>query len=307
MSKQNRTYKDSVFGDLFYSDRDARKLYNALFGADLHDPDAIELVRLEEVLFKNLKNDVAFTVQNRKIILSEHQSTVNPNMPLRMLMYIAREYESIIPADARYSSQLVKVPSPSFFVFYNGVEDQPAEQVLKLSAAFFKTENEETKDKRNGSESFAERHVERKYNSADGTGLSLELIVRVININIDKHHIILEKCSTLRQYSAFVEKTRGFRGDPDALEKAVKSCIRENILADYLRRKGKEVVNMLMTEYDYAMDMEVQCREARAEGCKEGQIIVYFGEMHLSIPEIAEKIGISEAEVEKILREKKLL
>jgi len=127
LAKENRKYKDSVFVDLFYRDRDAKKnlleLHNALYGTCYTDPEQVRLIGLEDTLFQNLKNDVAFSVDDRKIVLSEHQSTVNPNMPLRDLMYIAREYEKIIPVKDRYKTSLVKIPVPQFVVFYNGSRD----------------------------------------------------------------------------------------------------------------------------------------------------------------------------------------
>ena len=140
MANENREYKDSVFCDLFYNDPEAKKhlleLYNALFGTQYTDPEIVQLIRLEDVLFKNLKNDVAFTVNNQRIVLREHQSTINPNMPLRNLMYIAREYERIVPVRKRYQKKLIELPTPVFYTFYNGTENYPAEQELLLSNAF---------------------------------------------------------------------------------------------------------------------------------------------------------------------------
>ncbi len=300
MAKENRKYKDSVFCDLYYSDETAEKnlleLYNGLFGTDLQDTSLIGKVWLEDVLFRNMKNDVAFSVGDRRIILSEHQCTINPNMPVRMLMYIAREYEKLMPVKARYSELLYELMAPSFLVFYNGEEDQPGEQVLRLSDAF--AEQCELNGK-------------------------LELEVRVININTDKRHELLEKCGTLRQYSEFIEKTRKFGGDKSRLEKAVKECIKENILADYLGRKSEEVVNMLMAEYDYETDIEVHSQEAeargeargraegraegRAAGRDEGRIEVYYTEMHLSVEAIAEKLSMEKETVRRILAERGIL
>ena len=162
MAKENRKHKDSVFTDLFMNDETARKnvleLYNALFDTNYTDEEIIKMVTLDQVLFMNFKNDVAFMVDNRRIVLSEHQSTVNENLPLRHLMYIAREYEKIIPVKKRYQSKLIPIPTPEFIVFYNGVEEYPVEETLRLSTAF-----------------------------AEKDGMpSLELIVRVININPEK-------------------------------------------------------------------------------------------------------------------------
>ena len=248
MIRENREYKDSVFCDLFYSDESAKEnlleLYNALFDEELTDPSVIHLVRLEDVLFKSLKNDVAFTVEGKRIILCEHQSTVNANMPVRMLMYIAREYEEMMPADARYSEKLYKLEKPLFYVFYNGTKEQPVETELRLSDAF--------KDRK----------------KKDGGGL--ELKVKVINLSLEKKHPLLEKCGTLKEYSKFTEVTRRYAGDEKGLEKAVKICMEEGILRKYLERKGKDVVSMLMAEYDYQKDLEVHCREAEEKGVEKG-------------------------------------
>lgn len=140
MAKENKNYKDSVFTDLFYSDRDAKvnllSLYNALYGTSYTDSNLIRKVRLEDVIFKNFKNDIAFTVNDRRIILGEHQSTINYNMPLRNLMYIGREMEKAIPAEDRYKRNLIKIPTPDFITFYIEKEEYPLEQTLRLSDAF---------------------------------------------------------------------------------------------------------------------------------------------------------------------------
>lgn len=247
MAKENRKHKDSVFTDLFTYDETARKnvleLYNALFDTNYTDEEIIEMVTLEQVLFMNFKNDVAFIADKRRIVLSEHQSTVNPNLPLRQLMYIAREYEKIVPVKDRYKSNLITIPTPEFIVFYIGIQDYPVEEILKLSTAF--AEKDEVP--------------------------SLELTVRVININPDKHHEILEKCPILREYSEFVEITRKYKGDKKLLEKAVKECIEKGILADYLGRKSSEVVNVLFAEYSYETDMQVKQEEAREDAREEAR------------------------------------
>lgn len=245
--KTNRTFKDSVFTDLFYSDETAKEnllsLYNALFGTDYQDVSIIEKVRLEDVLFMNMKNDIAFTVQNRRIVLGEHQSTPNSNMPLRNLMYIAREYEKIVNPKDRYRKSLVKIPNPEFITFYNGEAECPQEEILKLSDAF----------------------------EIQEANPALELKVRVININTSHGHEILKKCNILREYSLFVDEVRKHKKSPQVLTETVRACINNGILADYLSRKGSEVVNMLMVEYDYKTDMEVQREEAREKGMAEGR------------------------------------
>ena len=93
----------------------------------------------------------------------------------------------------------------------------------------------------------------------------------MININPDKHNPLLANCRVMREYSQFVEATRKHKGDKRALERSVRECISKGILAEYLRRKGSEVVNMLMAEYDYDMDIAVQRKEAAEEAEKRGE------------------------------------
>ncbi len=285
MAKENREHKSGVFTDLFGKDETAKQnlleLHNALYDTEYTDPELIGLVGLEDVLFQNLKNDVAFTLGNQKIILSEHQSTVNPNMPLRDLMYIAREYEKIIPARARYKTSLVKIPTPSFFVFYNGQADYPEEWTLNLADAFYNAEEP-----------------------------SLNLTVRVMNINPQKKPALLEKCRVLREYSQFVETTRKYNKDEKQLEKAVKECIKKGVLSDYLTRKSYEVVNMLMAEYDYEMDMEVKCEEAAekaAEKAADRTLVSHVERisenLHLSIEDACKSLGESYERYLKIKKE----
>ena len=208
MPKENRKYKDSVFVDLFYSDETAAKnllsLYNALHGASLTDESLIKKVKIEDILYKNFNNDISCQVNNEVFIFGEHQSTVNPNIPLRYTMYAGRAYEQILDKRDRYRTRLVKIPTPEFYVFYNGKQDYPAQRELSLSDAFM----------------------------ARPGGNSMELKVTVININTNKAHRLLADCRVLREYSQFVETVRAYRNEEDAIKKAIEECIGKGILAD---------------------------------------------------------------------------
>ena len=46
------------------------------------------------------KNDMAFTVRNKVLVISEHQSTLNANMPLRDVSYYGRTREKLIEPKA---------------------------------------------------------------------------------------------------------------------------------------------------------------------------------------------------------------
>lgn len=135
--KENRKHKDSVFVDLFYSDITAEtnllSLYNALHGEKLKDGRLIKKIKVEDVLYMNFKNDLSAVINNEVLEMIEHQSSVNPNMPLRLLLYLGRAYEQLIDAEAKYKTTLVKIPTPEFYVFYNGKKEFPAEQELTTS------------------------------------------------------------------------------------------------------------------------------------------------------------------------------
>ncbi len=187
MSEQvNREYKDTVFVDLFGKDINAKHnfllLYNALHGTNLSETTELKNIELEQVIYTSLRNDISFLIDNKLIVLAEHQSTINENMPLRFLEYVARLYEKTQDVKNRYSRKLIKIPTPEFFVFYNGEENYPIEKTLKLSDAFLDSEKEN----------------------------KLELIVKIFNINKDKNSPLLKKCKNLNEYSIFVEETRIF-------------------------------------------------------------------------------------------------
>ncbi|MCI6732531.1 MAG: Rpn family recombination-promoting nuclease/putative transposase [Lachnospiraceae bacterium] len=240
---ERRNYKDSVFVDLFYTDQNAGEnllsLYNALYDDSLTDVHALKGVRLENVLYMPFANDIAFTVESKKIILGEHQSTLNRNMPLRCLLYVAREYEQLIPVRRRFRTKAAQIPTPYFIIFYNGKAEQEKETLLRLSDAY--------------------------QEKSDTGAYALELEVRMININQKAGHPILEKCPVLKEYSEFVEHVRAYGNNEQKLTEAVKECIRKGILSEYLKRKSREVINMLIGEYDYEMDMQEKQDEVREE------------------------------------------
>lgn len=193
-----------------------------------------------------LRNDVSFGMNNRVIVFCEHQSTINGNMPLRDLLYVARTYEKIVPVRERYKKEIYKIPRPEFFVFYNGQSDEKVEFTRKLSDAYLDSEED--------------------------NNVSLELIVKVININTKAGSELLAKCKVLKEYSKFVEKVREYKntGVDDYMKSAITYCIQNHILEEYLSRKGSEVVNFLCTEYDYEMDIQVQKEEAYEQGLEKG-------------------------------------
>ncbi|MBO5117215.1 MAG: Rpn family recombination-promoting nuclease/putative transposase, partial [Treponema sp.] len=248
--------KDSLFIDLFCKDKEGKQnfisLYNALHNTNLDlATTTVQEVNIENVLYMALSNDIAMLVDNRLVVLVEHQSTINENMPLRLLEYVSRIYEQLIPSEDRYEKKMIKIPYPEFFVFYNGTEDYPVETELRLSDAFI--------------------FPDEKYNIKN-KDFSLEIKVRIVNINSDKQSPILKQCKKLEEYSLLIDYIReSKKQNPKApLEQAINKALQNGVLSEYLKRKSTEVRNMLIAEYSYETDIKVQRREAYREGLEQG-------------------------------------
>ena len=128
----DREYKDRLFRLVFNNKEDLLSLYNAVAGAQYEDPDELEINTLGNVLYLSMKNDISFLVSGT-LNLYEHQSTYNPNMPMRGVLYFARLYGKIIAQNNIniYSSSPRKFPFPQHIVFYNGTENQPDRTALR--------------------------------------------------------------------------------------------------------------------------------------------------------------------------------
>jgi hypothetical protein len=249
----NREYKDSVFSWLFSNPDTLRELYGALSGVSLSPGIPIIINSLSDVLFKGRMNDISFIIGDLLVVLIEHQSTINENMPLRLLLYIARIYETLTGEKNIYRSRRLSLPRPEFIVLYNGTAPYPDERTLKLSDAF-----------RDPGEL--------------GLGpvgeLPLELNVKVYNINQGHNEAIIGRCKALGGYSAFIGTVRGYEGRgrnrEDAIKDAIKECIHSNILKDFLESHSKEVMNMLLTEWNWDDALAVQREEGLEEGVAKG-------------------------------------
>jgi len=241
----NREYKSSVFSMLFSEPEKMLELYNALTGSNIINTASIVDATLTDTLFMNRINDLAFVVQDRLVILVEHQSTINKNMALRLLLYIARVYEKILDTKAMYRDKLIKIPRPQFFVLYNGVNIFPEREKISLSNAFFDQDN------------------------IDVGGL-LELEVDIINVNQGYNKDLHKKSETLSCYVIFVSKVREFLKEglelENAITKTINYCIKNNILADFLNKHSKEVKNMLVYEFDLDTAKEVWLEEGVDKG-----------------------------------------
>jgi hypothetical protein len=248
----NAKYKDSVFSFLFGEGEALRELYSALEGVSLDADVPITINTLSDVLYMEQYNDISFTVDNKLVVLIEHQSTINPNMPLRLLLYIARVYEKIVERKNLYRERLLKIPRPEFIVLYNGPKPYPDQSILKLSGAY-----EETADLKKGPVLPPE----------------LDLTVKVYNINRGHNEEIIRRSEKLKGYSFFVDKIRENRRTMP-LEKAMKAtieyCITHDILSTFLQTNSSEVINMLLSEWNIDEAKEVWREEGLEIGREEG-------------------------------------
>ncbi|MDO4538147.1 MAG: hypothetical protein Q4B54_08295, partial [Coriobacteriales bacterium] len=228
----NRNHKDTIFRDLFGTEQNKANtlsLFNALSGTNYEDPDILAFTTLDNVLYMSVKNDVSFLI-NFEMILWEHQSSYNPNMPLRGLSYFARLYASWIERNNKsvYAETIIELPTPTYFVFYIGEKKRPDKEILRLSDAF-------------------------------GTNKgSVEVTVTVLNINKGHNPELMAACKTLSDYASFIARIREYNKSmklPEAVDAAVDYCIEHGILSDYLRDKKEKVRDMFLTEYDQAKTM----------------------------------------------------
>ena len=239
-----RSYKDRLFRMVFREKKELLGLYNAVNGTSYTDLEALTVVTLENAIYMNMKNDLA-VVMDFYMDLYEHQSTYNPNIPLRNLHYVARELRSWSGGRTIYGRQLVKIPTPRFFVFYNGRDMQPERQVLKLSDAFINPEEDP----------------------------ALELKVVMLNINLGRNKELMEQCHTLLEYAQFVDRLRTCEksmGREEAVKHTVDTCIREGILRDFLLKYREEAIEMCIFEYDEEETLRQLGQQSYEEGVAAG-------------------------------------
>lgn len=249
MTKINRQYKDRLFRLIFADEKNKANtlaLYNALNNSSYQDTGDLELTTIDDVIYIRMKNDLSFIIAD-SMNLYEQQSSHNPNMPLRGFLYFASLYEKYLSVNAftLHTKNQVRIPTPNYVVLYNGTEERPAVQELKLSDAF-------------------------QLPATDG---AYEWTAKVININHKDNTALLQKCKPLRDYAFLISRIQTYQKTfslIDAIEKAVDECINSDILSDFLRAHRSEVLNVYLAEVNEELIMKTSKEEGRAEGIAEG-------------------------------------
>ncbi len=282
----NREYKSDVFSMLLEDRARALDVYNAMAGTAYTDPEIIEIHTLESGVSLTVHNDASFVVSMDSVLnIYEHQSTYNPNMPLRELIYFVTIIKKLVENRYLLSHKLVKIPTPKFAVFYNGDKNRPEREVLKLSDAY---ENQSDEPQ-------------------------LELICTVYNINPGNNEDLKKRSQTLREYMIFVgyvnenlaKAKKSGKDYETAIRDAVNRCIAEDILKEFLLERGEDVQKIMMFDLSYEKQMENAKREWYKEGRTEGyrrlvtSIIKKF-QKNKSLEQIADELEESIEDIQPI-------
>ena len=247
LTEANRLYKDRVFKFIFGNPENKEwtlSLYNAVNGSNYSNPDDIQFNTIEDAVYMSMKNDVSFIILD-EMNLWEHQSSFNPNMPMRFLTYGTQLYEKFTATSGYYkfSRKLQRLPKPHCICFYNGTEEQPEQQILKLSDAF------------------------------GGEG-DIEVKVKMLNVNYGKNRALLETCQPLREYAWLVDRVREHQRVLQNLEAAVDASIDEMpdsfVIRTLIEAHRAGVKKMFLTEYDEEKMKEQERKEAFADGVDAG-------------------------------------
>ena len=263
----NRIYKDRLYKMIFNDKSELLKLYNAINGTHYDDPAMLTITTLDNAIYMTMENDLSFIIDMR-LALYEQQSTVNPNLPLRFLMYITDIYSAYTKDMNIYGSKKVQIPLPSFVIFYNGVKSQPDRTEFLLSELFHPTTDQP----------------------------ALELKAVMLNINKGHNQELMNACHNLRDYSEYVARIRTYSAEmplTDAVEKAITECIHENILRDFLLKNRAEAKAMSIYEYDEEKTLRMFREEGYEDGERNGKIqatIEMCLEFNLSSDAIVQKL-----------------
>lgn len=275
------TYKDRVFRLLFKDKKRLLELYNALNDTAYTDVNDLTVNTLENAIFMKMKNDISFLI-GCDMFLYEHQSTYCPNMPLRGLLYLTDLYKKQIRDVDLSVRKRIMIPTPHYIIFYNGTERCEEEFLQRLSDSF---EN----DKKG----------------------CLELTVRTLNINHGHNKELMDKCRPLADYSYFIAEIRKnleTMSMEQAVTVAVDTCIKKDILRDFLLEQKAEVIAMSIYEYneEYVKKTfhDEGYDEGRSAGLTEGElrgkavnlianIESLIKNLGLDLPKACEALGIT--------------
>lgn len=270
MADYNKRYRDTVFRNYFNDEARLLSLCNALLGTDAA---ALKINTLEGTFFDRQKNDISCVVENNFLVLIEHQSTINENMPFRCLSYVAELMNNLIEdKDKLYHKALIRFPAPRFYVFYDGDANEPLKREMWLSDSF------------------------------NGDNSALELVVTALNINFGLEQPLLAKCKYLREYSTLVGKVKeGLRAGltrKEAISRAVKYCLDNGLMKGYLEEKSQEVFNMLALQWEQDKAIRASYEDGRDDAIE--SVALNLLNMGLTFEKIQEATKLSMERIKEL-------
>ena len=284
----NKEHKDRLFTLLFGRNENRAwtlELYNAINGSHYDRPEDIEITTMEDAIYMGMKNDVSY-ILNEFMNVYEHQSSYNPNMPLRLLMYVGRLYDKYVRRHKLniYGDSIVRIPIPKLVVFYNGTDRNPDnEKLLYLSDAFFSTQDKDESD--------------------------VSVRVRMLNINFGHNEELLDSCKPLAEYSWFINEIRNNQKElgyeiETAVDRAIDEMPGGYVIKTFLLAHRAEVKMSCLTEYNEAETMELFKEEYLKRGREEAKVDLIRNMLISRTPEeIAKFCGFPLELVEKIRNE----
>ena len=234
-----RDFKSRMFAMIFSDKKELLKLYNAVANRNYEDPELLEINTLENAFYMSMKNDLSFIIDSR-LSLYEHQSTYNPNMPLRFLLYLSELYSGMVAGKNIYGRTRIPLPPPRFIVFYNGTEERPDREIMRLSDSY----------------------------TIQGEEVWLELRADVLNVNLGHNKELLNACQTLHDYAEYVHRMRKYAKTMsigDAVDRAIEECIQDGILKEFLEQNRAEAKAMSIFEYNQEEHIRMEREEAKEE------------------------------------------
>ena len=244
----NPKVRDTVFCKYMSTGDHLLALLNAIKGTSYTDPSNIKINTLNGSFYSSIKNDISFMLDTLIMMLIEHQTTINPNMPIRMLEYVAELFRRYMEPEKRkvYSTDLIKLPAPEFYVFYDGDDTSFEHQTLRLSDAFMAPSDK------------------------------LELIVNVYNLADGMNEDLKERCRPLNEYSIFSNHYKQLRKQrlpiDEAVSATIRYCIDNNVMKDYLQHNESEVIDMFGFEWDEKEERQALIETSEARGEERGKI-----------------------------------
>ena len=264
----NRNHKDALFRFIFKNPKDLLSLYNALNDTDYTDVSDLTVTTLEDIVYMSYKNDISF-ILGSEMSLFEHQSTFNPNMPLRGLFYFSSLYKKYVAENNIdiYSSKRAQIPIPRYIIFYNGRQEMPERCTLRLSDAFVKKSDNYNSNQVTASDTSSNCNSS-KFQPA------MEITAHMININIGNNAELMEKCRLLHDYAAFIGLIRDYISQENdintAVTLAINQAISHNILKEVLSVHTAEVRDMILTEYNEEQHIKNEKNISYDDGFNDG-------------------------------------